>query len=84
MINKKVMKTLRKSMNKIHKKLKIDFMIVIESSVKGMIKEHKKTGNKKTDRRKEKKNPVYFLCSTEKKLTRDQKSGKGDVTQVTA
>ena len=27
--------------------------------------------------------PVYFLCSTEKKLTRDPKSGS-DVTQVTA
>ena len=60
-----------------------------------MIKEYKKTGNKKIDRRKEKKrkffhffhpikNPVYFLCSTEKKLTRDRKNGKSDVTQVTA
>ena len=27
--------------------------------------------------------PVYFLCSTEKKLTCEQKSGS-DVTQVTA
>ena len=81
MINMKVMKTLRKSMNKIHKKLKINYMKVIESSVKGMIKEHKKT-----DRRKEKKdkNPVYFLCSTEKTLTHDQKSRNSDVTQVTA
>ena len=49
-----------------------------------MIKEHNKAGNKKTDRRKEKKIrifspskiPVYFLCSAEKKLTRDQKSGR--------
>ena len=31
----------------------------------------------------EKKSNVYFLCSTEKKLTRDPKSGN-DVTQVTA
>ena len=57
-----------------------------------MIKEHKKTGNKQIDQRKERKirffsaakNPVDFLCSTEKKLTGDQKSGKKDVTQVTA
>ena len=45
-----------------------------------MRKEHKKTETKKIDWRKERnldffyhpvKNPVYFLCSTEKKLTRD-------------
>ena len=41
-----------KSTIKIHKKLKIDLMKITESSVKGMIKEHKKTGNKKIDRRK--------------------------------
>ena len=83
----------RKSTIKNHKKLKINLMKIIESSMKGMIKEHKKTGNKKIDWRKEKKiilffypvkHPVYFLCSTEKKLTRDRKSGKNDVTQVTA
>ena len=67
-------------------------MQITEFSVKGMIKEHKKTGNKKIDRRKDSKirffhqvkTPVDVLCSTEKKLTHDEKSGKSDVTQVTA
>ena len=67
-------------------------MKITESSEKGMIKEHKKTGNKEIDWRKEGKirffhplkNSVDFLCSTEKKLTCDQMSGKSDVTQVTA
>ena len=67
-------------------------MKITESSMKGMIREFKKTGNKKIDRRKKGKldffhpvkNPVDFLCSIEKKLTCDQKSGKSDVTQVTA
>ena len=30
------------------------------------------------------KDPVYFLCSTEKKLTSDRKSRKSDIIQVTA
>ena len=78
---------LRKSTIKVHKKLKINLIKITESSVERMIKEHKKI-----DCRKEKKirffhpekNPVYFLCSTEKKLTCDQKSEKSDITQVTA
>ena len=30
------------------------------------------------------KNSLFTFSSTEKKLTRDQKSGKSDITQVTA
>ena len=52
-----------------NKKLKLDIMKITESSVKGMIKEHKKTGNKNIDWRKERnirlfspiKNSVDFL-----------------------
>ena len=92
-INTKSQKHITVSMVKNHKKLKMDLMKIIESSMKGMIKEHKKIGNKKIDRRKERKldfffhlvkNPVYFLCSTKKKLTPDLKIGKGDITQVAA
>ena len=71
--------------------MKINLMKITEFSVKKVIKEHKKTGTKKTNRRKKGKisfspgkNPVYFLCSIEKKLTCDQKSRKSDFTQVTA
>ena len=79
-------------MIKNNKTLKIDLLKITESSVKGMIKEHKKTGNKKINWRKERKirffspvkNLVDFLCSIEKKLTHDQKSRKSEVTQVTA
>ena len=48
-----------KSMIKNHKKLKIVLIKIIESSVKGMIKEHKKTGNKKIDWRKGKKSCLF-------------------------
>ena len=69
--------------------MKIDLTKITECSVKGTIKEHKKTGNKKIDLRRfflfnPLKNPADFLCATEKKLTRDENSGKNDVTQVTA
>ena len=47
---------LHKSTIKIHKKLKIDLMKIIESCMKEMIKEHKKIGNKKIDGRKKKEN----------------------------
>ena len=36
-----------------NKKLKLDIMKITESSLKGMIKEHKKIGNKNIDWRKE-------------------------------
>ena len=50
---------LRYNNNKI---LKIDLMKVIRFSVKGMRKEQKKTGTKKIDRRKEKKNrKILFI-----------------------
>ena len=45
-----------------HKKLKIHLMKIIEASVKGMIKEHKKTGYAITDRKKEKKIRFFSLC----------------------
>ena len=46
----------RKSKIKNNKLLKINLMKIIESSVKGIRKEHKKTGTKKTDQR----NEVFF------------------------
>ena len=75
-----------------NKILKIDLMKLIKSSVKGMRKEHKKTGTKKIDRRKERnldflspgKKILFFSLFQRKKLTHDQKSGKNEVTQVTA
>ena len=51
---------LRKSTIKIHKKLKIYLMNITESSVKGRIKEHKKTGNKKNRPRKRMKITFFF------------------------
>ena len=50
---------LRKWTIKILKKLKIDLMKITESSVEGMIKEYNKAGNKKIDRRKEKKIRIF-------------------------
>ena len=75
-----------------NKILKIYLMKLIKSSVKGIRKEHKKTGIKKIDRRKDRnldflsprKNSCLFSLFHRKKLTCDQKSGKNVVTQVTA
>ena len=80
-----------KSTIKNNKILKINLIKLITFSVKGMIKEHKKTGTKKIDRRKKRnlgflspgKNPVYFLCSTERNWHVIKRAGS-DVTQVTA
>ena len=81
----KVAKTWSKSTINNNKKLKINLMNITESSMKGMIKKHKKTRNKLIDWRKERnvrfffhplKTLVDFLCSTEKKLTLDQNRGR--------
>ena len=87
---------LQKRMTQIHdqnnKILKIDLMKLIKSSVKGMRKKLKKTGTKKIDRKKDRnldfllpgKQSCLFSLFHRKKLTHDQKSGKNEVTQVTA
>ena len=71
-----------------NKILKIDLMKLITLSVKGKRKEHKKTGTKKIDWRKERNldflSPCLFSLFHRKKLTCDRKSRKSYVTQVTA
>ena len=75
------------------KKSKSEFQQKIVWKVKGMIKEHEKEQRIKFQPEKKEEKLIFFppekksmftFSSTEKKLTRDQKNGRNDITQVTA